>query len=87
MRWAVTSATRPTLEIRQFGRTIKRWKHPVVAWHWAHMSNGPIEAINNLAMRVKRMAFGFRRFKHYRIRALLYASQPDWNLLATITLR
>ncbi len=45
------------------------------------------EAINNLVKRVKRAAFGFRRFAHYRIRALLYAGRPSWALLATITPR
>ena len=51
------------------------------------MSNGPTEAINNLIKRVKRVAFGFRRFAHYRIRALLYAGRPNWDLLATWTHR
>ena len=35
--------------------------------------------------RVKRAAFGFRRFTNYRIRALLYAGKPNWALLNTIT--
>lgn len=49
------------------------------------MSNGPTEAVNNLIKRVKRTAFGFRRFAHYRIRALLYAGRPNWTLLDRIT--
>ncbi len=36
---------------------------------------------------VKRVAFGFRRFVNYRIRALLYAGRPNWDLLATIAPR
>ena len=56
-------------------------------WHLARVSNGPTEAINNLTGRVKRAAFGFRRFAHYRIRALLYAGKPNWALLATVTPR
>jgi len=40
---------------------------------------------NNLVKRIKRTAFGFRRFRHYRIRSLLYAGTPDWTLLDTIT--
>jgi hypothetical protein len=36
-------------------------------------------------MRVKRVAFGFRRFDHYRIRSLLYAGKPNWALLNTLT--
>jgi hypothetical protein len=34
--------------------------------------------------RVKRVAFGFRRFQHDRIRSLLYAGAPNWTLLPTI---
>jgi hypothetical protein len=36
---------------------------------------------------VKRGAFGFRRFRNYRIRVLLYAGKPNWDLLTTITPR
>ena len=70
-------------EVRQLGRTIVRWRHQIAAWHQAQVTNGPTEAINNLIKRVKRVAFGFRRFAHYRIRALLYAGRPNWHLLAT----
>lgn len=75
------------IEVRRLGRTIKKWKTEIVAWHDAHVSNGPTEAINNLVKRVKRVAFGFSKFENYRIRALLYAGRPNWNLLATITPR
>ena len=74
-------------EVRQLGRTIIRWRHQIAAWHQAHVSNGPTEAANNLIKRVKRVAFGFRRFANYRIRALLYAGRPNWDLLATVTPR
>ena len=74
-------------EPRRLGRTLSRWHTPIVNWHRARVSNGPTEAINNLIKRVKRAAFGFRRFAHYRIRALLYAGRPNWALLATVTPR
>jgi transposase len=73
------------LEVRRLGRTIKRWRDQIVAWHHAHVSNGPTEAVNNLVKRVKRVAFGFRRFRNYRIRALLYAGKPNWTLLNNLT--
>ena len=73
------------LEVSRLGRTIKRWRSQIVAWHASHVSNGPTEAINKLVKRVKRTAFGFRRFAHYRIRALLYAGRPNWSLLDQIT--
>jgi transposase len=75
------------IEVRSLARTLKRWKHQITAWHTAHVSNGPTEAVNNLIKRVKRAAFGFTSFRNYRIRSLLYAGKPNWDLLATITPR
>lgn len=75
------------IEVRSLGRTLKRWRDQIIAWHKLHTTNGPTESMNNLAKRVKRVAFGFRSFKNYRIRALLYAGKPDWSLLATVTPR
>jgi transposase len=74
-------------EARSLGRILLRWKHQIAAWHEAHMSNRPTEAANNLIKRVKRVALGFRRFRNYRIRALLYAGKPNWSLLATVAPR
>ena len=72
-------------EVRSLGRTLKRWRLQIAAWHTAHVTNGPTEAVNNLIKRVKRAAFGFTSFRNYRIRSLLYAGKPNWSLLATIT--
>ena len=74
-------------EVRSLGRTLTRWKDQIVAWHRGRVTNGPTEAANNLIKRIKRIAFGFRRFRSYRIRVLLYAGRPNWNLLATVTPR
>jgi transposase len=74
-------------EVNSLGRTLRRWFHHIVAWHQARVSNGPTEAVNNLIKRIKRIGFGFRRFANYRIRALLYAGRPNWDLLANITPR
>jgi transposase len=74
-------------EVNSLGRTIARWRDQIVAWHRARVSNGPTEAVNNLVKRVKRVAFGITNFGNYRIRALLYAGKPNWNLLPTLTPR
>jgi transposase len=74
-------------EVRSLGRTIVRWRDQIVAWHRALVSNGPTEAVNNLIKRIKRIGFGFRRFAHYRIRVLLYAGRPNWDLLPAVTPR
>ncbi len=44
-------------------------------------STGPLERINREIQRVKRAAFGLRRFAHCRVRALLYADIPGGALL------
>jgi len=69
-------------EVRSLGRTLRRWRDHIVAWHTAKVTNGPTEAINNLIKRIKRIGFGLRR-----VRVLLYAGKPNWDLLATITPR
>ncbi len=74
-------------EARSLRRTLLRWQHQIAAWHQAHVSNGPTEVLNNLIKRVNRVAFGFRSFRNYRIRALLYVGKPNWSLLATVTPR
>jgi len=74
-------------EVRSLGRTLRRWRDHIVAWHQARVTNGPTEAIKNLIKRIKRIGFGLRRFRHYRVRVLLYAGRPNWDLLPTITPR
>ena len=51
------------------------------------MSNGPTEALNSLIKRVKRVGYGFRNFRNYRVRALLYAGKPSWRLLGSIVVQ
>jgi transposase len=75
------------IEVRSLGRTLKRWRLQIAAWHTAQVTNGPTEAVNNLIKRVKRAAFGFTSFRNYRVRSLLYAGKPNWSRLATITPR
>ena len=72
------------VEVRSLGRTLKRWRAEIIAWHRSHASNGPTEAVNNLVKRVKRAAFGFRSFRSFRVRALLYAGKPNWSLLESV---
>ena len=69
-------------EVRSLGRTLRRWRDHIVAWHEARVTNGPTEAINNLIKRIKRIGFGLRRFQHHHVRVLLYAGKPNWDLLA-----
>lgn len=56
-------------EINMLGRTITRWRHEIAAWHTARLTNAATEAANNLIKRVKRVAFGFKVFRNFRVRA------------------
>ena len=75
------------VEVRSLAGTLRRWRNHIVAWHTARVTNGPTEATNNLIKRIKRVGFGLRHFRHYRIRTLLYAGRPNWDLLDTVTPR
>ena len=71
-------------EIRRLGRTLRRWAPQIAAWHSSRASNGPTETVNNLAKRIKRVAFGITNWTHWRVLVMLYAGRPDWSKLATI---
>jgi transposase len=85
----VTHCVKRTMppEIQKLGKTIRTWFDKIVNFHLARVSNGPTESLNNLIKRIKRIGFGFRNFKNYRIRALLYAGKPNWRVLGSIVVR
>ena len=58
-----------------------------IAGAHARHTNAATESVNNLIKRIKRIGFGFRNFQNYRIRALLYAGRPNWDLLPALTPR
>jgi len=64
-------------EVNQLGRTIERWFEQIVAWHKAFVANARTEAMNGLVKRIKRIGFGLRNFRNYRVRALLYAGKTQ----------
>jgi transposase len=74
-------------ELRRLGRTLNDWFEPILAWHTTHATAGPTEGANNLIKATKRVGFGFRSFRHYRIRVLLNAGGVNWDLLPTLTPR
>jgi hypothetical protein len=61
----------------RLGRTIRTWFDKLRNYHIARHSNGPTEALNNPIKRIKRIAFGFRKFGNYRIRP---CSTPESQL-------
>lgn len=74
-------ATAP--EVRGMARTLTQWRQAILAWHRSGHTNGPVEGLNSLIKKVKRVAAGFRNFTHYRLRILLACGGCNWALLGT----
>ena len=74
-------------EVNQLGRAIARWYTqnccPASA---PGCRTDPPKRLTISPERIKRIGFGFRNFTNYRIRALLYAGKPNWDLLPSVTL-
>jgi transposase len=89
LRELIEHCQRPAMppELGKLGRTLNRWFDKICNFHIARISNGPTEALNNLIKRIKRIGFGFRNFRNYRVRALLYAGKPNWRVLGSIVVR
>ena len=58
-------------ELARLAKTLRRWRHQILAHHTTGASNGPVEAANLLIKQVKRSARGFRNTNNYRLRILL----------------
>jgi transposase len=60
-----------TLEAAQvLGRTLERWKDPLVEYFRNRWTNGFTEAINGNAKALQKRARGFKNFVNYRAKTL-----------------
>jgi hypothetical protein len=69
-------------DVNRVGRALARPHPQITNWHRARVSNAATESANNLIKRIKRVAFGFRKFAYCQVRALLYAGRPNWEYAA-----
>ena len=69
-----TLHTCPIPELARLGRTLRQWRHQILAYFTTGgVNNGGTEAINGLIEKTRRLAHGFRNFTNYRLRILLAA--------------
>ncbi len=73
-------------EVSRLARTVRRWRTRILAYHHRRLSNGRTEAMILLVKRVKRIAFGFRNFRNYRVRLLLHCG-VKWDTPPTARIR
>ena len=77
----------PIPELARLGRTLTAWRTELLAYHdTGGASNGPTEAINLLAEKIRRVGHGFRNFDNYRLRLLLQCG-VDWQATPTSRIR
>lgn len=86
-RWYWYCATAGVPELVRLATTISNWQDEFLAYFaTAGTSNGPTEAINLLIKRIKRVGFGFRNLRNYRLRLLLHCG-VDWQTQPTTRIR
>lgn len=54
----------------QFRKTLANWIHRIANYFCHRTTSGVVEGINNKIKLIKRRAFGFRNFEHFRIRVI-----------------
>ena len=75
-------------ELATLAKTLRRWRHEIIAHHTTGASNGPVEAANLLIKQVKRSGRGFRNLANYRLRILLAGGQnPTWQTPSVTSIR
>ncbi len=58
-----------------------RWRTEILALNTTRMSNGPVEGLNSIIMKLKRVAAEVRSFANCRWRILLASGNINWQLL------
>ena len=58
-------------KLQKVQKTLRQHKDEILCSFKYHLSNGPIEGTNNKIKVIKRTAYGFRNFYHFRIRILI----------------
>jgi transposase len=57
-------------EIKTLRRTLMKWRDEILAYFKTGLTNARTEGFNNRAKVVKRMGYGYRSFRNYRLRVL-----------------
>ena len=57
--------------LKRVQRTFRKHAAEIIASFKCQLSNGPVEGINNKIKVIKRVAYGYRNFDHFRGRILL----------------
>jgi transposase len=81
--WCLEPESGP--ELRRLVKTLRRWRHEILAHHTTGASNGPVEAANLLIKQVRRAGRGFRNINNHRLRILLAGGTKPLHQTHTVT--
>ena len=73
-------------ELTRLAKTIASWETEFLNYHVTSISNGPTEAQNLIAEKLRRIGHGMRNFENYRLWLLLH-SGVQWNAQSTARIR
>jgi transposase len=73
-------------ELTRLAKTVSTWEEEILNYHVTGISNGPTEAQNLIAEKLRRIGHGLRNFENYRLRLLLH-SGVTWNTRSTARIR
>ena len=57
--------------MNRFLKTLDRWKDEILNYFGCGITNGLVEGINHAIRQIKRRAYGYSNFQHFRLRVLV----------------
>ena len=69
--WIATAESSGLKSLAAFLTTLHHWWDPILNYFNEHITSGLVEGLNNKVKLIKRRAYGFRNFEHFRLRLLV----------------
>ena len=69
--WIATVENSGLKSLAAFLTTLRNWWDPILNYFNEHITSGLVEGLNNKVKLIKRRAYGFRNFEHFRLRLLV----------------
>jgi transposase len=69
--WITQAQALENRYLNRFLKTLARWKDKILNYFEDRISNGLVEGINHAIRQIKRRAYGYSNFHHFRLRVLL----------------
>ena len=69
--WVTQAKSLNIPALNTFLKTLTRWKEFILNYFLKRISNGILEGMNNLIKTLKRQAYGYANFQHFRLRILI----------------